>query len=32
MMQEQACCHDEAANHQLPIAVAFLNHWNSLRE
>ena len=23
MMHEQAYCHDEAANHQLPIAVAF---------
>ena len=24
-MHEQACCHDEAANHQLRL----LNHWNS---
>ena len=23
MMHEQVCCHDEAANHQLPLAVAF---------
>ena len=23
MMHECACCRDEAANHQLPIAVAF---------
>ena len=23
MMHEQACCHDEAVNHQLPIATAF---------
>ena len=23
MMCEQACCHDEPANHQLPIAAAF---------
>ena len=23
MMHERACCHDEAANHQLPTAVAF---------
>ena len=22
VMHEQACCHDEAANHQLPIATA----------
>ena len=22
-MHEQACCHDEAANHQLPIAAVF---------
>ena len=29
MIHEQACCHDEAANHQLPIAAALLNHLNS---
>ena len=23
VMHEQVCCHDEAANHQLPIAAAF---------
>ena len=23
MMHEQACCHDEVANHQLPIAAVF---------
>ena len=23
MMHERVCCHDEAANHQLPLAVAF---------
>ena len=26
-MHEQACCHDEAANHQLPTAVAFWIIW-----
>ena len=26
-MHELACCHDEAANHQLPIAVAFWIIW-----
>ena len=28
MMHEQACCHDEAANHQLPTAVAFWSIWS----
>ena len=23
VMHEQACCRDEAANHQLPVAAAF---------
>ena len=23
VMHEQVCCHDEAANHQLPTAAAF---------
>ena len=27
MMHEQARCHDEAANHQLPIAEAFWIIW-----
>ena len=27
MMQEQVCCHNEAANHQLPIAEAFGITW-----
>ena len=27
MMHEQVCCHDEAANHQLPVAVAFWIIW-----
>ena len=26
-MHEQVCCHDEAANHQLPIAAAFWIIW-----
>ena len=30
-MHEQACCHDEAVNHQLPIATA-LHHLNSFHE
>ena len=27
VMHEPACCHDEAANHQLPVAVAFWIIW-----
>ena len=27
VMHEQACCHDEPANHQLPIAAAFWILW-----
>ena len=27
LMHKQACCHDEAANHQLPIAAAFWIIW-----
>ena len=27
VMHERACCHDEAANHQLPIAAAFWIIW-----
>ena len=29
MMYEGVCCHDEAANDQLPIAVSFWKHLNS---
>ena len=31
-MNEWVCCRDEAANHQLPIAAAFLNHPNSFHK
>ena len=31
-MHQWACCHDEAANHQLPIAVAFCIIWMLSRE
>ena len=27
MMHEQVCCHDKAANHQLPLAAAFWIIW-----